>query len=189
MRFYDLQQGAIRIDGVDFGDGADALRAASHVLPGSILVLWNHRAEHTAWHGRNRRCDHREGATEVNGADFIRTLRTNSRKRFVSGASNTLNGAEQLISFTRALAHEPKILILDEANIERARDRVPRRDALSRMIGAEGRTSIIRGASPFAIQRSDKIIRDAQRARPRDGQSPATAHAARHLLEALPAAI
>src|SRR5207244_8638824 len=56
-------------------------------------------------------------------------------------------------------AHEPKILILDEATSSVDTETEFRvRDALSRMIGAEGRTSIIVAHRLSTIQRSDKII-------------------------------
>jgi len=62
-----------------------------------------------------------------------------------------------LISFARALAHDPKILILDEATSSVDTETEFRvRDALNRMV--EGRTSLIIAHRLSTIQRADKII-------------------------------
>jgi ATP-binding cassette subfamily B protein len=63
----------------------------------------------------------------------------------------------QLISFARALAHEPKILILDEATSSvDTETEFKVRDALARMV--EGRTSLIIAHRLSTVQRADKII-------------------------------
>ena len=65
----------------------------------------------------------------------------------------------QLISFARALAHDPRILILDEATSSVDTETEFRvRDALNRMISVEGRTSIVVAHRLSTIQRADKII-------------------------------
>jgi ATP-binding cassette subfamily B protein len=62
-----------------------------------------------------------------------------------------------LISFARALAHNPKILILDEATSSVDTETEFRvRDALNRMV--EGRTSLIIAHRLSTVQRADKII-------------------------------
>jgi ATP-binding cassette subfamily B protein len=62
-----------------------------------------------------------------------------------------------LISFARALAHSPKILILDEATSSvDTETEFKVRDALSKMV--EGRTSIIIAHRLSTVQRADKII-------------------------------
>jgi ATP-binding cassette subfamily B multidrug efflux pump len=100
-----------------------------------------------------------KAATEVNVADFIRTLPNQFKEEVRERGSTLSTGQKQLISFARALAHEPKILILDEATSSVDTETEFRvRDALSRMIGAEGRTSIIVAHRLSTIQRSDKII-------------------------------
>jgi ATP-binding cassette subfamily B multidrug efflux pump len=71
---------------------------------------------------------------------------------------NTLStGQKQLVSFARALAHNPRILILDEATSSVDTDTEFRvREALTRMV--EGRTSLIIAHRLSTIQRADKII-------------------------------
>jgi len=93
----------------------------------------------------------------VNVADFIRTL-PNGFKQPVNERGSTLStGQKQLISFARALAHDPKILILDEATSSVDTETEFRvREALTRMV--EGRTSIIIAHRLSTVQRADKII-------------------------------
>src|SRR5205823_15058154 len=71
--------------------------------------------------------------------------------------STLSTGRKQLISFARALAHQPKILILDEATSSVDTDTELRvREALTRMV--QGRTSIIIAHRLSTVQRADMII-------------------------------
>src|SRR5207248_8849860 len=100
-----------------------------------------------------------QAAEDFNLGDFIRALPNGFDEEVRERGSTLSTGQKQLISFARALAHEPKILILDEATSSVDTETEFRvRDALSRMIGAEGRTSIIVAHRLSTIQRSDKII-------------------------------
>jgi ATP-binding cassette subfamily B multidrug efflux pump len=66
-------------------------------------------------------------------------------------------GQKQLISFARALAHQPRILILDEATSSVDTDtELKVRDALSRMMS--DRTSLVIAHRLSTIQRADKIL-------------------------------
>jgi ATP-binding cassette subfamily B protein len=98
-------------------------------------------------------------AEEVNVADFIRTLPNGFREPMRERGSTLSTGQKQLISFARALAHSPEILVLDEATSSVDTETEFRvRDALSRMIGAQGRTSIVVAHRLSTVQRADKII-------------------------------
>jgi len=90
-------------------------------------------------------------------ADFIEAL-PEGVATVVNERGSTLSvGQRQLISFARALAHNPKILILDEATSSVDTETEFRvRDALSRMV--EGRTALIIAHRLSTIQRADKII-------------------------------
>ena len=98
-----------------------------------------------------------QAAEDVNVADFIRTLPGGFQEKVVERGSTLSTGQKQLISFARALAHEPSILVLDEATSSVDTETEFRvRDALSRMV--EGRTSLIVAHRLSTIQRADKII-------------------------------
>ena len=102
---------------------------------------------------------------------------------------NTLStGQKQLVSFARALAHNPRILILDEATSSVDTDTEFRvREALTRLV--EGRTSLIIAHRLSTIQRADKII-VMHKGKVREmGTHQQLLAPAGHLLEALSAAV
>jgi ATP-binding cassette, subfamily B, multidrug efflux pump len=159
MRFYDVQKGAIKIDGVDLRemDLTDLRGRFGVVLQDPFLfsgtIAGNIRLG-TAWIEDK---DVEEAAEDVNLADFIRTLPNGFKEEVRERGSTLSTGQKQLISFARALAHDPKFLILDEATSSVDTETEFRvREALSRMI--EGRTSIIIAHRLSTIQRADKII-------------------------------
>src|SRR5437660_3002923 len=98
-----------------------------------------------------------KAAEDVNLGDFIRALPNGFNEEVRERGSTLSTGQKQLISFARALAHEPKILILDEATSSVDTETELRvRDALSRIV--EGRTSLIIAHRISTVQRADKII-------------------------------
>jgi len=159
LRFYDVQKGAIRIDGVDIremdlaelrrrygvvlqdpflfsGTVADNIRLGSHWITDSSIE---------------------NAAEQVNVAEFIRSLPGGFDEEVKERGSTLSTGQKQLISFARALAHNPKILILDEATSSVDTETEFRvRDALTRMV--EGRTSIVIAHRLSTVQRANKII-------------------------------
>ncbi len=101
--------------------------------------------------------DVERAAEEVNLGDFIRTLPGGFAEEVRERGSTLSTGQKQLISFARALAHNPQVLILDEATSSVDTETEFRvRDALSRMV--QGRTSLIIAHRLSTIQRADKII-------------------------------
>ena len=159
MRFYDVQQGAITIDGVDVKDMdvAELRRRFGVVLQDPFLftgtVEGNIRLG-TEWIEDE---DVAKAAEDVNLADFIRTLPGGFKEAVHERGSTLSTGQKQLISFARALAHDPSILILDEATSSVDTETEFRvRDALSRMV--EGRTSLVIAHRLSTVQRADKII-------------------------------
>jgi ATP-binding cassette, subfamily B, multidrug efflux pump len=159
MRFYDVQKGAIRIDGVDIRqmDLIDLRRRFGVVLQDPFLftgtIETNIRLG-SSWIGD---AQVEAAAESVNVADFIRTLPQGFKEPVLERGSTLSTGQKQLISFARALAHDPKILILDEATSSVDTETELRvRDALTRMV--EGRTSVIIAHRLSTIQRADKII-------------------------------
>jgi ATP-binding cassette subfamily B protein len=159
LRFYDVPRGAIRVDGVDIKEMAlsDLRRRFGVVLQDPFLftgtIEGNIRLG-TDWISDE---DIRAATEDVNLTDFIHNL-PNTYKEEVHERGSTLStGQKQLISFARALAHSPSILILDEATSSvDTETEFKVRDALGKMV--EGRTSIIIAHRLSTVQRADKII-------------------------------
>jgi ATP-binding cassette subfamily B protein len=159
MRFYDVQRGAIRIDGVDIKEmDLDDLRGRfGVVLQDPFLFSGTVAGNIRLGTARIQDADVEQAAEDVNLADFIRTLPGGFQEEVRERGSTLSTGQKQLISFARALAHDPKILILDEATSSVDTETEFRvRDALNRMV--EGRTSLIIAHRLSTIQRADKII-------------------------------
>jgi ATP-binding cassette subfamily B multidrug efflux pump len=159
LRFYDVQKGAVRIDGVDVKDMdlADLRSRFGVVLQDPFLFSGTIGGNIRLGTKRIQDADVEKAAEDVNLADFIRALPKGFDEEVRERGSTLSTGQKQLISFARALAHEPKILILDEATSSVDTETEFRvRDALNRMV--EGRTSLIIAHRLSTVQRADKII-------------------------------
>ena len=159
MRFYDLQHGTILIDGVDVRQqDLKALRKRFGVVLQDPFLF-------SGTIGKNIRLgsdwitdtEIANAAEEVNVADFIRTLPDGFDTPVLERGSTLSTGQKQLISFARALAHKPGILILDEAtsSVDTATEQLVT-TALARMI--TGRTSVLIAHRLSTIQRADVIL-------------------------------
>jgi len=159
MRFYDVQQGAIRIDGIDIREMelTELRRRFGVVLQDPFLFTGT--IEDNIRLGSSWIKDEAvvEAAEEVNVADFIRSLPDGFKSKMRERGSTLSTGQKQLISFARALAHNPKILILDEATSSVDTETEFRvREALTKMV--EGRTSLVIAHRLSTVQRADKIV-------------------------------
>jgi ATP-binding cassette subfamily B multidrug efflux pump len=159
MRFYDVQKGAIKIDGVDVKDMDlnELRRRYGVVLQDPFLFTGTVEGNIRLGTKSITDKDVEKAAEDVNLADFIRALPQGFKEEVRERGSTLSTGQKQLISFARALAHDPKILILDEATSSVDTETEMRvRDALNRMV--EGRTSVVIAHRLSTIQRADKII-------------------------------
>jgi ATP-binding cassette subfamily B protein len=159
LRFYDVQKGAVRIDGVDVRemDLADLRARFGVVLQDPFLFTGTIGGNIRLGTQRIEDAHIQRAAEDVNLGDFIRALPNGFDEEVRERGSTLSTGQKQLISFARALAHEPKILILDEATSSvDTETEFKVRDALARMV--EGRTSLIIAHRLSTIQRADKII-------------------------------
>jgi ATP-binding cassette subfamily B protein len=159
LRFYDVQKGSIKIDGVDVRemDVSELRRRFGVVLQDPFLfsgtVERNIRLG-TEWIEDE---DVEKAAEDVNVAEFIRSLPKGFNEEVKERGSTLSTGQKQLISFARALAHDPKILVLDEATSSVDTETEFRvREALTRMV--EGRTSLVIAHRLSTIQRADNIV-------------------------------
>jgi ATP-binding cassette, subfamily B, multidrug efflux pump len=159
MRFYDVQRGAILVDGVDVREQElQALRRRFGVVLQDPFLFTGTIADNIRL-GSKWITDERleRAADEVNVGDFIRTLPGKFAEPVKERGATLSTGQKQLISFARALAHDPGILILDEATSSVDTETELRvRLALSRMI--TGRTSILIAHRLSTIQKADTIL-------------------------------
>ncbi|HXP85922.1 MAG TPA: ABC transporter ATP-binding protein [Bryobacteraceae bacterium] len=159
LRFYDIQRGSIRIGGVDIREFAlDDLRGHfgvvlqdPHLFTGTVET--NIRLG-TAWIEDR---DLESAAAQVNLLEFIRELPEGFGHPVRERGVGFSTGQKQLISFARALAHNPRFLILDEATSSVDTETEFRvREALARLV--EGRTSLVIAHRLSTIQRADRIL-------------------------------
>ncbi len=159
LRFYDVQQGAVCIDGVDVRRRSlDDLRAMFslvlqdvHLFSGTIAD--NIRLGHTGIDDAGVR----RAAEAVHADAFIERLPLGYRAPVAERGSTLSVGQKQLLSFARALAFDPRILILDEATSSvDTETELLIRDALGRLMA--GRTTIAIAHRLSTIQDMDKIL-------------------------------
>ena len=159
MRFYDIQHGRVLVDGMDVRQH-DLLRLRQHF--GVVLqdpVLFSGTIESNIRMGTEAitAAEMRSAAEQVNIHDFIASLPGGYSEPMRERGNSLSTGQKQLINFARALAHNPRILILDEATSSVDTDTEMRvRLALERMI--EGRTSVVIAHRLSTVQRADVIL-------------------------------
>ena len=159
MRFYDIQRGSILVDGVDVRQqNLRELRRRFGVVLQDPFLFTGTIADNIRL-GSKWITDEQlqQAADDVNVGDFIRSLPQQFDEPVQERGATLSTGQKQLISFARALAHNPGILILDEATSSVDTDTELRvRLALSKMI--TGRTSILIAHRLSTIQRADTIL-------------------------------
>ncbi len=159
MRFYDVQRGSVLIDGTDVRElPLDGLRKRfGVVLQDAFLFTGTVRSNIRLGSDWITDAEVEHAADEVNIGDFIRTLPGGFDAPMQERGATLSTGQKQLVSFARALAHKPEILILDEATSSVDTDTELRvRSALERMIA--GRTSVVIAHRLSTIQRADTIL-------------------------------
>jgi ATP-binding cassette subfamily B protein len=159
LRFYDVQRGSIRVHGRDVRDADPvALRAEFGVVLQDSFLFTGDIASNIRL-GTDRISDEelRRAAEQVNLLDYVEALPGGFSHPVRERGAGLSTGQKQLISFARALAHNPRFLILDEATSSVDTETEIRvREGLGRLI--EGRTSIIIAHRLSTIQRADRIL-------------------------------
>jgi ATP-binding cassette subfamily B protein len=159
-RFYDVQKGAIQLDGVDIREmkQADVRKHVGVVLQDPFIfagtISSNIRLNETGITDEQVR----SAARFVNADKFIERL-PESYETVVTERGSTLSvGQKQLLAFARAIAFNPEILlVLDEAtsSVDTETEHLIQ-DALKKLMS--GRTSIIIAHRLSTIQNVDRII-------------------------------
>jgi ATP-binding cassette subfamily B protein len=159
MRFYDVTAGQILIDGIDIREhDLTALRQHFAVVLQDPFLFTGTLAENIRFgNERITQADLRQAARDVNVLDFIESLPHQFDEPVQERGNSLSTGQKQLINFARALAYNPRILILDEATSSVDTDTELRiRGALERMV--EGRTSVLIAHRLSTIQQADEIL-------------------------------
>lgn len=159
MRFYDINSGAICIDGHDI---KDFTREDLRNMFGMVLQdtwLFNGSIMENIRYGRLDATDEEviEAAKAAHVHNFVKTLPNKYQMELNEEASNVSQGQKQLLTIARALIANPKILILDEATSSiDTRTEVLIQKAMENLM--EGRTSFIIAHRLSTIRDADLIL-------------------------------
>ncbi|MGA2120188.1 MAG: ABC transporter ATP-binding protein [Bryobacteraceae bacterium] len=159
LRFYDVGRGAIRIGGTDVRDfdPQQFRRQFGVVLQDPYLFTGTLKENIRLGTESISDLDVETAAEQVNLLDFVRGLPKGFGHPIAERGAGLSTGQKQLISFARALAHNPRYLILDEATSSVDTETELRvRAALERMVA--GRTSIVIAHRLSTVQRADHIL-------------------------------
>ena len=159
LRFYDVQEGAILFDGVDIREmGLRELRSNFAIVLQDAFLFSGTIASNIRM-GTEGITDQqvREAARRVNMLDFIESLPGGFDEPVKERGATLSSGQKQLLSFARALAHDPRILILDEAtsSVDPETEYLIR-EGLQRLL--ENRTSLVVAHRLSTIQNASKIL-------------------------------
>jgi ATP-binding cassette subfamily B protein len=158
-RFYDVQKGEILIDNIDIRDyNLQGLRRSVGIVLQDVFLFSGSIAENIRL-GSELISDQqvRWAAETAHASRFIDRLEGAYRAKVGERGATLSVGQKQLLAFARALAHNPKILVLDEATSSIDTDtELLIRDALEKLLA--GRTSIIIAHRLSTIQNADRII-------------------------------
>jgi ATP-binding cassette, subfamily B, multidrug efflux pump len=159
MRFYDVQKGRILVDGVDVRDwDLKDLRSSFAVVLQDVFLFSGTIADNIRLGNRQISDERiRWAAAEVHADGFINRLDGDYAAEIRERGAGLSVGQKQLISFARALAFDPKILILDEAtsSIDTETEQLIQK-AVGRVM--ESRTSLVVAHRLSTIQKCDRII-------------------------------
>jgi ATP-binding cassette subfamily B protein len=159
MRFYEVTAGQILLDGIDLRQhDLTALRQHFAVVLQDPFLFTGTLAENIRFGNEAITVDDlRRAARDVNVLDFIESLPHQFDEPVQERGNSLSTGQKQLINFARALAFNPRILILDEATSSVDTDTELRiRGALERMV--EGRTSVLIAHRLSTVQRAETIL-------------------------------
>ncbi|PKO14824.1 antibiotic ABC transporter ATP-binding protein [candidate division BRC1 bacterium HGW-BRC1-1] len=158
-RFYDVQKGAIKVDGTDIRrlDLSDWRRQFAVVL--QDVFLFSGDIASNIRLGNEAVTDEvvERAGRNVNANEFIAALPGGYKQEVLERGATLSVGQKQLLAFARALAFDPAILILDEAtaSIDTETEHLIQ-DALQKLL--KGRTSIVIAHRLSTIQNADRII-------------------------------
>jgi len=159
LRFYDIQRGEILLDGIDIREMAleDLRHLFGIVLQDPFLFTGTLESNVKLATPAITRSMTERALREVGLGPFLESLPRGVETPVTERGSTLSVGQRQLVSFARALAHNPKFLILDEATSSvDTKTELMIREALDRLI--TGRTAVIIAHRLSTIQHADRIL-------------------------------
>jgi ATP-binding cassette subfamily B protein len=159
LRFYDIQRGQILLDGIDIRkiNLQDLRRQFGIVLQDPFLFTGTIESNVRLGTPDIDRSTVETAICEIGLADFIESLPEGVGASVNERGSTLSVGQRQLINFARALAHNPRFLILDEATSSvDTKTELQIRDALDRLLS--GRTALVIAHRLSTIQHADRIL-------------------------------
>lgn len=159
MRFYDIQKGEILLDGINIKDlKQEDLRKNISLVIQDIFLFSDTVGNNIRLGNENIDFEKVRRAAQIIGIDdFINRLPQAYEQNVKERGVTLSQGQRQLITFARALAYDPKILILDEATSSvDTHSEILIQQAIEKLM--ENRTSIIIAHRLSTIQKCDKII-------------------------------
>jgi ATP-binding cassette subfamily B protein len=159
LRFYDVQRGQILLDGKDIRtiDLQDLRRQFGIVLQDPFLFTGTIETNIRLGTPDIDRGTVERAVDEIGLGDFVRSLPEGVASSVNERGSTFSVGQRQLINFARALAHNPRFLILDEATSSvDTKTELLIREALNRLLS--GRTALVIAHRLSTIQHADRIL-------------------------------
>jgi ATP-binding cassette subfamily B multidrug efflux pump len=159
LRFYDIQRGQISLDGVDIRelDIQELRRQFGIVLQDPFLFSGTLESNVRLGTDRIDRAAVGRALSDVGLAPFVAKLPGGVEAPVTERGATFSVGQRQLISFARALAHNPRFLILDEATSSvDTKTELMIREALNRLL--TGRTALVIAHRLSTIQHADRIL-------------------------------
>ena len=158
-RFYDVQRGRILVDGVDVRhwDLQTLRRQIGVVLQDVFLFVGDVATNISLGRTDLTQAELERAARYVYADQFIRQLPQGYAEQLRERGSNLSAGQRQLLSFARALAYNPAILVLDEAtaNVDSETELLIQ-EALTTLMA--GRTTLVIAHRLSTIQHADRIL-------------------------------
>jgi len=158
-RFYDTDEGSVILDGVDLREWSnEGLKNAVSLCMQDVFIFAGRLADNISLGREGVSADAvRKAAETANAMTFIRRLPRGFEEELGEGGASLSTGERQLLSFARALANDPRLLILDEAtsSVDPETERLIQ-EAISRM--SARRTTLIVAHRLSTVRHADRIL-------------------------------